>query len=155
MLLLVFANRHVGGAVHQNVGRHQVRIDVQADRGVLAVLAGLLLELGHAVEPTHARDAIEHPGELGVLCDLALVEDDLLFRIDAAGQECRGYLTRGARQFGRVLPDGDGVQVDHAINAVIALLQRHEFGDRAEIIAEVQVAGRLHAGKDAFLERHR
>ena len=89
-----------------------------------------------------------------MLGDLALVEDDLFFRIDAAGQERRGHLARGARQFARVLPHRDGVQVDHAIDAVIALLQRDEFGDRAEIIAEVQIAGRLHAGKYAFLERH-
>ena len=54
----------------------------------------------------------------------------------------------------RVLPHRDGVQVDHAIDAVVALLQRHELGDGAEIIAEVQIAGRLHAGKYAFLERH-
>ena len=154
MLLLVLADRHMGRAVDQNVGGHQVRIGVQADRDVLAILAGLLLELGHAVEPAEARDAIEHPGELGVLGDLALVEDDLLLGIDAAGDEGRGHLARGPRQLARVLPHRDGVQVDHAIDAVVALLQRDELGDRAEIIAEVQVAGRLHAGKHAFLERH-
>ena len=155
MLLLILADRHVGGAIDQNVGRHQVRIGVEPDRDVLAILAGLLLELGHAVEPAQPRDAIEHPGEFGVLGDLALVEDDLLLRIDAAGEERRGHLARVARQLARVLPHRDGVQIDHAIDAVIALLQRDEFGDRAEIIAEVQIAGRLHAGKNAFLERHR
>ncbi len=155
MLLLVLADRNVGRAVDQDVGRHQVRIDVQTDRGVLAVLAGLLLELRHAVEPAHARDAVEHPGELGVLGHLALVEDDVLVRVDAAGDEGGGHLARRLRQLGRILPDRDGVQVDHAIDAVVALLQRHEFHDGAEIIAEVQVAGRLHAGKHALLERHR
>ena len=67
MLLLVVADRHVGGAIEQDVGRHQHRIVVEADGRVLAVLARLLLELGHAVEPAEPRDAIEHPGELGVL----------------------------------------------------------------------------------------
>ena len=67
MLLLILADRHVRRAVDQNVGGHQVRIGVEADRRVLAVLAGLLLELGHAVEPAEAGDAIEHPGEFGVL----------------------------------------------------------------------------------------
>ena len=67
MLLLVLADRHMGRAIDQDVGRHQARIGEQPDRGVLAVLAGLLLELGHAVEPAHAGDAVEHPGELGVL----------------------------------------------------------------------------------------
>ena len=54
MLLLVLADRHVRRAIDQDVGRHQARIGVKPDRGVLAVLAGLLLELGHAVEPAHA-----------------------------------------------------------------------------------------------------
>ena len=154
MLLLVLADRHVGGAIDQDVGRHQGRIGVEPDRGVLAVLAGLLLELGHAVEPAEARDAVEHPGELGVLGDLALVEDDVLLRIDAAGDEGRGHFADRARQLGRVLPDRDGVQIDHAIDAVVALLQLDELDDRAEIIAEMQVAGRLHAGKHTLLERH-
>ena len=66
MLLLVVADRHVGGEIGEDVGGHQHRIVVEPDRGVLAVLAGLLLELGHAVEPAEAGDAVEHPGELGM-----------------------------------------------------------------------------------------
>ena len=73
-------------------------IGVEPDRGVLAVLAGLLLELGHAVEPADARDAIEDPGELGVLGDLALVEDDVLLRIDAGGDEGRRHLADARSQ---------------------------------------------------------
>ena len=104
MLLLVLADRHMGRAIDQDVGGHQRRIGEQADRDVLAILAGLFLELRHAVEPAHAGDAIEHPGELGVLGDLALVEDDVLLRIDAAGDEGRGHLADRARQFVRILP---------------------------------------------------
>jgi hypothetical protein len=37
------------------------------------------------------------------------------------------------------------MQVDDAIDAVVALLQFHEPLDRAEIVAEMQVAGRLDA----------
>ena len=51
----------------------------------------------------------------------------------------------------RVLEHGDGVQIDHAIKAIVLGLERHEFGDGAEIIAEMQVAGRLHAREDAGL----
>ena len=85
MLLLVVADRHVRGAIGEDVGGHQDRIDVEADRGVLAVLAGLLLELRHAVEPAEARHAVEHPGQLGVLGHLALVEEDALLGIEAGG----------------------------------------------------------------------
>ena len=49
---------------------------------------------------------------------------------------------------------GDGVQIDDAIDAVVAILQLDEAFDGAEIIAEVQVAGRLHAGKYQFFEGH-
>ena len=75
-------------------------------------------------------------------------------RIDAAGDERRGDLADGARQLGRVLPDRDRVQIDDAIDAVVAVLQLDEALDGAEIIAEVQVAGRLHAGENPFLKRH-
>src|SRR5690606_14519497 len=70
MLLLVFANGYMRRAIDENVGRHQARIGVEPDRSVLAVLAGLLLELRHAVQPAHARDAIEDPGELRVFVNL-------------------------------------------------------------------------------------
>ena len=46
------------------------------------------------------------------------------------------------------------MQVDDAVDAVVALLQLDEFLDRAEIVAEVQVTGRLHARKNQMLERH-
>ena len=154
VLFLVLAHRHVGGAIDQNIGRHQRRIGVETDRGILAVLAGLLLELGHPVEPAESGDAIEDPGELGVLGHLALVEDDVFCRIDAAGDEGRGDFARGVRQLGRILPHRDRVQVDDAIDAVVAVLQLDEALDGAEIIAEMQVAGRLHAGKHPFLKRH-
>jgi hypothetical protein len=73
-------------------------------------------------------------------------------RIDAAGDEGRGDLANGVRQLGRILPHRDRVQIDDAIDAVVAVLQFDEALDGAEIIAEMQVAGRLHAGKNQFLE---
>ena len=83
VLLLVLADRHMGGAIHQNVGRHQHRIVVEPDGRVLAVLAGLFLELGHAVEPADPRHAIEDPRQFRMPGHLALVEHDMLLRIDA------------------------------------------------------------------------
>ena len=155
MLLLVLADRHMRRAIEQDVGGHQAGIGVEADGGVLAILAGLLLELRHAVEPAHAGDAIEHPGEFGVLGDLALVEDDMLLRIDAGRNEGRRHLANAGLEVGRVLRHGDGVQIDDAIDAVVCALQLDEFDDRAEIVAKMQVSRRLHAGENPLNElRH-
>src|SRR5215467_2887793 len=154
VLLLVFPDGHVRCSINENVCGHEVGVDVKPDRSVLPILTGLFLELRHPIEPADTRDAIEHPGEFGVFGDLALVEDDVFFGVDAAGKERSGHLACGQRQFARVLPDRDGVHVDDTIDAVIAILQRDELGDRAEKIAEMQVAGRLYTRKYAFLERH-
>ena len=61
------------------------------------------------------------------------------------------HLARVLGQLGRVLEHGDGVQIDHAIKALVLRLERHKFGDGAEIVAEMQVARRLHAREDAGL----
>jgi hypothetical protein len=138
-----------GGLVEQDVGRHQDRIDVEPDRGVLAVLAGLLLELGHAVEPADAGDAVEDPGKLRMGGHLALVEDDVLAGVDA-GREITGrHLARLRTQQLRVLPRSDGVLIDDAIDAVELVLQPHPVPDGAEIVAEMEVLGGLDAREDA------
>jgi hypothetical protein len=152
VLLLVLADRHVGRLVDQDIGRHQHRIGVEADRRGFTVLARLLLELRHAVHPADAGDAVEHPGKLGMRRHHRLVEDDVLGAVDARGEEGRGDLARLARQHPGVHRHRDGVLVDHAVQALVVVLQAGEVADRAEIVAEMQVAGGLYTGKDATLE---
>jgi hypothetical protein len=53
---------------------------------------------------------------------------------------------RSAAAISRVLPLGDRVQVDDAIEALHLVLQGDELHQGAEIVAEVEVAGRLHPG---------
>src|SRR5438093_5596410 len=158
MLLLVLSDRHVRGAIEQDVRRHQHRIIVETHGGVLAILARLLLELGHAAEPADARNAIEDPCQFGVAGDLALVEYDVLLRIDAGGNERRGDLAGVAGQFRRAAPDvhplRDRVHVDDAIDAIMGFLHLHEVDDRAEVIAEMQIARRLDARKYFFNKSH-
>ena len=67
MLFLILAHRHVRRLVEQNVGGLQHRIGIEPDAGALLVLAALFFELGHAIEPAEARDAVENPGQFGVL----------------------------------------------------------------------------------------
>src|SRR3546814_4570135 len=66
MLLLIFAHGNMGRLVEQNVGSLQHGIDEQANAGTLAVLACLVLELRHAIEPTKPRGAIPKPGQFSM-----------------------------------------------------------------------------------------
>ena len=154
MLLLVFANRHMRCAINENVGCHQHRIIIQADGRILAILAGFFLELRHAVQPANARYAIEHPRKLGMFGHLALVEDDVFLRIDATGDEGRCHFADIGDKLLGVMRLRDRVHIDDAIDALMALLQLDEFDDGAEIIPEMEIAGRLNAGKHQFFESH-
>ena len=82
--------------------------------------------------------------------NLRLIENDVLLRVHARRDKSRRDLARGAPQIGRLLLDGDRVHVDDAIDAIVMILQRHEFRDRAEIVAKMQIAGRLDAGENAL-----
>ena len=92
--------------------------------------------------------------EFGVLGHLALVQDDVLLRIDACCDEGRCDLADIAGQFGRVLPDGNGMQIHNAVDAVVGVLEFDEVDDGAEIVAEVQIARRLDARKNQFFCSH-
>ena len=142
MLFLVLADGHMRRVIDQDVGGHQRGIGKQAQRRVFLIFAGLVLPLGHALHPAHARDTVENPRQLRVLGHLALVEQDRLFRIDTGGDKPCAQFTRGIGQFGRVLPDGDGMQIDHAENRGHATVVLHvdEPGHSAQIIAQSQVA---------------
>src|SRR6185295_6647370 len=91
---------------------------------------------------------VEHPGELGVRRHLALVEHDRGLGVDTAGEERRGHLADVPAQLLWVLPHRDRMQIDHAVDARVAVLQPHEVADGAQIVAQMQVPGGLHAGED-------
>src|SRR5690606_37504450 len=153
MLFLIVANRYMRGAVDENVGRHQARIGKQAERGVLAVPARLVLELRHAVHPADAGDAIEDPGQFRMLWHRALIEDDMLHWVDARGNEGCGDGTGLIAQVVMHKLRRDGMQVDDAVDAIVVFLKSDKLADGAEIIAEVKIAGRLNARKYERLER--
>src|SRR5262249_30540110 len=71
----------------------------------------------------------------------------------------RRHLAGVVREPGRTAPNryglGQRVEIDDAIDAGIPLLQCDELHDRAEVIAEMQIPGRLNPGKNQLIERHR
>ena len=154
VLFLILTNRNVGCVIDQNVSRHQRGIGVEAQRGLLSVLAGLVLELGHAVQPAHAGHAVEHPGQLAVCGNLALIEQHRFCRVQAAGKVGGCKLTRGVAQIGGVLEiRSDRVLVNDAIDRFhTIILHGNKALQSAQVVAKLQVVGRLNAGKDAWRE---
>ena len=89
VLALVVADRHEVGLVQQDVGRHQHRVGEQARAGRIPrrPLPDLVLELGHAGKLAHAGGALEEPGQLGMLMDVALDEQRATLRVQPGRHE--------------------------------------------------------------------
>ena len=92
------------------------------------------------------RDSIsaarEHPVELGMLLYVGLNEYHGFFGVDAAGQQQRDRIKRALPELIRILPDGGGMQVGHAIIAeTVIRLQKRPVAQRAHIVAERRRAG--------------
>src|SRR5882724_3413864 len=149
MLLLIFADGYQIGLIKQNVRRHQHRIVKYPNSNVLA-LARLIFELSHAFKFGHARDAVKHPGQFRMFSNIRLNEDGRDCRINSDCNVDARQLASFLGQKLRVLPRGDRVQVDDAKKALILMLQPHPVAQRAEVIAQMDVAGRLRAAKNSF-----
>ena len=119
----------------------------------LAVLARLVLPLGHAVQPAHPRRAAEQPLQLGVGGDLRLVEQHRALGVDPAGDQRGGHLERGGGELCGNVRLADRVEVGEEEQSLVGfghlVLHAHPVADRAEVVAEVEVAGGLDAGDDA------
>src|ERR1017187_4297698 len=148
VLGLVFADRDNAGLVEQDVGGHEDRILKQAIADGF-LFGGLNLVLGHALQPADRGDTGEHPGELGVGWDGGLYHDGAGLRVDTSGQIDGGDLPNLGAKLGGFLENGEGVQVDDAEDALVLVLDADPIFERAEVIPDVEIAGRLHAGEDS------
>ena len=151
MLLLVLAHGDEVRLIQQDVRRHEGGVGEEAAVYIVGVFRALVLELGHAAQLPEHGVAVEDPAELGMLVHMALQEEGVLLRVEAAG-DVLGQLRGGAAaQLLRVLPHGQGVQVGHEVKAVELLGQLRPVFHRAQVVAQVQVAGGLDAGEHDFL----
>ena len=149
VLALVLAHRHLVRAVGEHVGGHQDGIEQQPGRDELALGDRLVAELVHAVELAERRHARQQPRQLGVLLDVALAEEDAALGVEPGADQDRRRVVDALAQLGRVVVDGDRVQVDDAVDRrVAALLAGDVLDDRADVVAEVLAARRLDAGED-------
>src|SRR5262249_16439183 len=81
--------------------------------------------------------------------DRALVEDDAALGIDAGCDIGGCQRARRLAQLVGILQLRQRMQIDDAEDALEIVLQRDPVADRAEIVAEMQIAGRLDAGKNS------
>ena len=151
VLALIVAHRHPFGVVGENVGGHQHRVVEQADAHRLLALR-LLLELGHAAQLAEGGDAVEQPGELGVLVDVALHEEGAALGSSPAASSsiaCDGSL----RRRWRVPRQGEAVEVDDAVQRLVGgervLLRGHPVLHRVEIVPQMDLARGLDAREQA------
>ena len=70
--------------------------------------------------------------------------------VDAGGDIGGRHLACVLAQVGRLLPQGDGVQVDHAEDAIVVLLHPDPVPHGAQVVAEVELVSWLDAGKNAI-----
>ncbi len=150
VLLLVRAHGDVVRLVQQDVRGHQAGIGEQAGVDVVRVFLGFILELGHAGELPKLGVAVQNPGQLGVLRHLALDEKDALLQVDAHGQQHGVAIQHVFPQGGGLLPDGDGVQVRQAVNALVLILQAHEILQGPQVVAQGEGARGLDQAEDPF-----
>jgi hypothetical protein len=139
VLALVLPHGDEGGVVEKDVRRHEHRVGEQPDGcALVAVPSRLVLELGHPAGLTEAGLAAEHPGELGVLGDVGLDEEDRALWVHTRSEELGRGAPGAIAQDGRVRVGGQRVQVDHGVDGVVLVLQRDPVRQRTEVVAEVQ-----------------
>ncbi len=149
---LILADGYVGGAVDEDVGALQQRIPEEAVRGEVLLLEFLLLVLiaRDTLEPAERSHHRQQQVQLGVLGHMRLDEQRGDARVQASGQpvdehipdvflEPRGVIVAGREH----VPVGDEEE------ALVLVLQLHPVTQRAVIVAQMQTAGRAHAGQHA------
>ena len=154
MLLLILAHGHIVRLVEQDVSGHQAGVGEQTCVDVVGVLGALVLELGHPGQLPEHGVAAEHPAQLGVLGDMALDEQGVLFRIQAAGNVLRQLLHGAPAQVSGSLTHGDGVQIRHKIVTVKGFRPFRPILDGTQVRAEGQITAGLDTGKHDFFFIH-
>ena len=115
------------------------------------MLFGFVLELRHAGQLSEHRVAVQHPAELGVCGNMRLEKECVLFGIQTTGNIDRQHLQRPPAQLLRILTDRDRVHVRHEVVTVVVVDTVCPVLDRAQIIAQVQIAAGLDPGQHDFL----
>ena len=123
-----------------DVGGHEGGVGQQAGVDVVGLAAHLVLEGGNAFELAEVGVHVEEQVELGGLRQVTLQVEGGLLGVDAAGQVLRHDAAGIGIDAARGGMGGERVVVRYEEEAVILLLHGDEIAQRAEIVAEVEVA---------------
>ena len=152
MLFLVLADRHDVAVVQEDVRRHEHGVAEECMRGGDAV--GDFVFVGVApLEESHGGDRAEDPGEERDLRDVGLAEEEGFGRVEATGEKVEGHVAGVAAEGVGIMQRGERVEVGDEVKGFALVLQFDRGLHHAEVIPEVQGAGGLDAGKDAFHAR--
>ena len=88
-----------------------------------------------------------------MLVHMALQEHGVLLGVETAGDVLRKLRERTAAKLRRILTHGQRVQVGHKVIAVKFIGKRTPVLHRAQVVAQMQIARGLDAGKHYFLCR--
>ena len=83
-----------------------------------------------------------------MLGDLALDEQGAALGVEADGQQVQRRVERVGPQVGRVDLRGQGVQVDDAVEGVVAVLEGDPVAQGPEVVPQGEVARGRDAGED-------
>jgi hypothetical protein len=84
-----------------------------------------------------------------VLGHVALDEECAPLGIQAGRQQVECGLVGAGAQFRRVDVEGEGVEVDDAVEGVVGILVGNPVPDRTQVVAQMKVATRLQAGENS------
>jgi hypothetical protein len=150
VLALVLAHRDLPRLVGEHIRRLEDRIEEEPRGDELALPCGLLLELMHPIEVAVGGERSQVPGELGVLADVGLAEEDAALRVEPGGEQDGGRVVEVLPQGGGIPGNGDRVQVDDAVDRrVTTFLALDVLPNRTDVVAEVLAAGGLDAAEDS------
>ena len=148
---LVGPDRHIAGAIHQDVRRLQHGI---AEKPVGAQVPVVQLRLHVPVgrrplQPANRRDHRQQQVQFGVLRHLRLDEDGRGARVDARGQPVDDHVEGVPLDIlGIVVAGGERMPVSDEEIALVLVLQPYPVLDYPVVVTEVQAPGRAHAGSD-------
>ena len=149
---LIFPHGYVGRAVDEDVGALQQWITEEPVRGEILLLERLLLILvaRNPLQPAQGRHHGQQQVQLGVLGDVRLDKKRGDPGIQAGRQPVDDDVLDVLLEPGGVLvPGGEHVPVGDEEEALVLVLQIDPVAQCPVVVAQVQAAGRAHAGQHA------